>query len=690
LLLVSACASACALTSAALASPGWSAPSNFTLPANAPASLAHVAYQSGGTATVAYVELVSQSPPQTVLHVGVIPPGGGYQEQVRIASTSTSIPADVALAEGPDGTAVVEWAELQGTNTTTSPYTYRAIYRAAGTSAWEAPTTIASDSTRQSGIYEYLTPAISVNDTAAAGVDRVDPTIASPGGYRIDVAVHAPGGAWAPAVQISPASDSSEGLVLGFDAQGDLTATFRLQLSNGRHTLVARRRPASSGIWGSLEDVTGSDVTSDAGTPALGVAPDGSAVIAFQYVHYAAPNTLDVNAVTRSGATGPWSSPVDVAPGGASSGPRAAVVSVTDKAYVLYTFQGSNSGLDCIGAVRAAVGGSFSSPHCVSATNFGGYYGGVALLGNDAYFAWSGQTNGASNYVVQGSRWLDGASLPDSFTDLDAPGTGVTLSTVVPDQNGSVAAFWTTSPTSLRAAAFDAGGPNLLSAGVPSSAVAGVPVAMSATFFDLWSGLGGPASWSFGDGSSATGSQVSHTYSAAGSYTISVSARDGLGNPTTATYPITVRAPSSPPPPAPPPAPVLTGVGQSAASWRERNKPNRGHKKRLPLGTTFRFSLDQSADVKLTFMRSLAGRLSARGCVRQTARNKHKRSCKLTSTAGVLSFAGRPGQNTVPFQGRLTNHQILPPGRYTLVITATNSSGQSAVDKTLSFTIVAG
>jgi hypothetical protein len=44
----------------------------------------------------------------------------------------------------------------------------------------------------------------------------------------------------------------------------------------------------------------------------------------------------------------------------------------------------------------------------------------------------------------------------------------------------------------------------------------------------------------------------------------------------------------------------------------------------------------------------------------------------------------------VPFQGRLTNHQILPPGRYTLVITATNSSGQSAVDKTLSFTIVAG
>jgi hypothetical protein len=32
-----------------------------------------------------------------------------YQEQLRIASTSTSIPTDVALAEAPSGAAVVEW-----------------------------------------------------------------------------------------------------------------------------------------------------------------------------------------------------------------------------------------------------------------------------------------------------------------------------------------------------------------------------------------------------------------------------------------------------------------------------------------------------------------------------------------------------------------------------------------------------
>jgi PKD domain len=543
------CVGAAALPGAAGASPGWSAPRDFSLPGKPFGATAQIGYQAGGTATIAYLEVISLAPLDTVLHVGIVPPGGAYGEQLRIPSTSGSVPVDVKLAEAPDGAAVIQWTALQGSEPEASPLAYLASYRAAGSGAWEAPDTVASDATPKKGIGDTLVPAISSDGTAAAGVEHLDPAMLPAGGYRIDVAVHPPGSSWGVSSQISPAKDSSESpvLALGFDANGDLTATFLLELTKERHTLDAVRRPASSGVWGSVEDVTGSDITSDIFVPTLGVSSDGSAVIAFQYVH-GLTKELDVNAVTRFGATGPWTEPVDVGYGGASSAPLATGVSPADQAYVLYRFQGTSSGENCVGAVRSPVGAnSFTVPHCVSPTNFEPGSGGVAFLGNDAYFAWSGQPNGGSEYVAEGSRWLNGSFTPESFTDLDAPAKSIGLDQVVADEDGSVAAFWSDEnpgESKLRVAAYDAGPPNLLGASVPASAVAGQPVAMSASFVDLWSGLGEPPSWSFGDGAGGSGAQLSHTYSAPGAYTVTVTAHDGLGNATSSSYPITVASAS--------------------------------------------------------------------------------------------------------------------------------------------------
>lgn len=678
------CAAWTAQLSPALAAPGWTAPANYPVPANAAASTVHIGYASGGIATVAYLEIVSTSPVQTVLHVGVIPPGGSYQEQLRIPSTSTLLPADVNLAEAPDGAAVVQWASLQGS--VTSPYTYFASYRPAGSGSWESPTTLFTDSTTVSGINEYLAPAISTDGTAAAGIDHVDPTMAPPGGYRVDVAVHPAGGVWGATTHISPTSQTSENLSLGFDAHGNLTAAFRVKTTT-RYTMEAVTRPASNGIWGSLQDITGSDSTSDVDVPVLAVGPDGTAVIAFQYVHYAGSKTLDVNAVTRSGQNGSWTSVADVAAGGASSAPRAAGISPTDKAYILYSFQGTNSGLDCEGMVRAQVGGSFSSPQCVSPTNFGsGAYGGIAFLGNDAYFAWSGQPNGGSQNVVQGSRWLDSGAQPETAINLEQPtSTGLVITNVVGDQDGSVAAFWYFQNT-LRAAAFDAGGPNLVAAGVPASAVAGQPVSMSATYADLWSGLAG-TSWNFGDGSTGSGAQVSHTYAQPGTYTVTVTATDALGNQTTNTYSVAVTAP--PPPPPKFTAPKLSAVGQTARRWRESRPRHHVHGKQVPVGTAFRFTLDQPATVTLAFTKSAPGRRVAGRCVASTKKNRHKHACRRTIGVGRLTVTGKKGANKLSFKGSLPKHGKLPPGTYSVTITATNSAHQSSKPATLTFTIVA-
>lgn len=534
------CGMAITATSTALASPGWSSPITYKSPApGAPA----IAYQSGGIATVAWLQLVSVSPLKTILHVGTIAPGGHYREQLRIPSNSTLLPAGVSLAVAPNGAAVVTWPALKAPFSTTSQDEELASYRAAHSHTWEKATKIASDGGYQSGESPTVVAAISANGTAAAGVDHLDTSVQSPFGKRIDVAIHRPTGSWGAAAHISPTKDDSEGLVLGFDSAGDLTAAFRVAITPGRYTLAVAQRPASSGVWGSWQDVTGSDVTSDVWGPALGVAPDGSAVIAFEYQHFTGSQTDDVNAVTRKGETGSWSAVTDVALGGVDSAPLAAAVSPSDKAYVLYTFAAGSSADACVGAVRANVGGAFSQPRCLSALDFQlGYTGGIAFRGNDAYFAYSGGPNGSlTKYVPEASRWLNSSSKPDNFTDLASPTTTTHFAGIAPDGEGDIAVFWTsgTKPV-LHAAAYDSHGPNLVTAKVPHHTTAHKTVKMSAAFADLWSGLSGKASWSFGDGSKANGSHVSHSYKKPGTYKVTVKAVDHLGNRTTVTYKIKV------------------------------------------------------------------------------------------------------------------------------------------------------
>ena len=84
-----------------VSAPGWTPPANFNLPTGATPSDTYVAYQAGGAATVAYLQIVSLSPVQTALHVGVIPPGGSYRQQFEVDSTSTSLPAALRSPKRP-------------------------------------------------------------------------------------------------------------------------------------------------------------------------------------------------------------------------------------------------------------------------------------------------------------------------------------------------------------------------------------------------------------------------------------------------------------------------------------------------------------------------------------------------------------------------------------------------------------
>jgi hypothetical protein len=637
-----------AAPAAALASPGWTPPGDYGLPANALAQFSKVTYQTGGTATLAYIEVVSSAPLQTVLHVGTIAPGGAYHEQLRLPSTSTAVPVDVGLAEAPNGAAVVEWASLMGQDPHTAVNAFQASYRAAGTSTWGSPATIVTDTVNSFAVSEFLVPAVSPRGDAAAGVQHIDPS-AGTNGSRLDVAVHPLGGAWDSGTRISPPHKDSSKLSLGFDAAGNLTAAFQSVLTASQYGLFSARRTSSNGVWTSAADISGDDVTSDVVLPRLAVAANGSALIAFQYVHSGAPHTDDVNVVTRSGSGGAWSSVVDAVPGGVSSVPTAVGLAPNDRAYVVYNYQGSNSGLDCVGVVRAVIGGAWSPHQCASQLNFDGSESRLAFLGNDAYILLNGQAGGVGKSHVEGSRWLDASGSPDAEIDLEPPASTFSIQELVPDLDGSVAAFWTGGTANiLRVAVFDAGGPNLTSASVPGSGTSGKSLSMNVTFVDLWSGIGA-VSWNFGDGSSASGLAVRHAYAKAGSYTVSVTAADKLGNPTTQRFTVRIT----------PPRPALSKVSQAAKKWSERRQ--RG----VHRGTTFRFTLNGSAKVTLTFV--------------------NRRGHKL----GSISVKGHTGRNSVRFSGRLSRHHSLGPGRYKVRLVAVAAGGLRSTTKTLSFQIVA-
>lgn len=130
--------------------------------------------------------------------------------------------------------------------------------------------------------------------------------------------------------------------------------------------------------------------------------------------------------------------------------------------------------------------------------------------------------------------------------------------------------------------------------------------------------------------------------------------------------------------------PTIGDVRQTHRRWREgrRDATISAHRRRLLVGTTFAFTLNEQARVVLSFIQS---KREAK-CPQETGRKKHGHRCIRLVTRGRLAFSGRGGVNRVHFQGWLSKQQALRPGAYLLVIRAMNKYGR-AHPKMLSFRI---
>jgi hypothetical protein len=306
----------------------------------------------------------------------------------------------------------------------------------------------------------------------------------------------------------------------------------------------------------------------------------------------------------------------------------------------------------------------------------------------ETLLTWTGAPTGGkvvpfADFRPTGGAFGTALAVSDATTDASS------LSSAI-DETGDGIVGWLQAQGSTHVAhtrGFDTTPPQFSSVSIPATVQAGTPAVFSAQAFDVW----GPVSfaWSFGDGA-ATGANPSHTFAAAGQHTVTVTATDSAGNAVSRSAGVTVTPPPSKGGGSTTPSPSLSGVSQTATIWREGNQLARFSrtKHKPPVGTIFSFTLNMPATARFDFTQRVSGRRDARKCVAQTKRNRRRAKCKRTVTVASMSFAAHTAANTLRFQGRLSPTRKLKPGRYTLIITATSSSGGHSAPQPLSFTIV--
>jgi hypothetical protein len=107
---------------------------------------------------------------------------------------------------------------------------------------------------------------------------------------------------------------------------------------------------------------------------------------------------------------------------------------------------------------------------------------------------------------------------------------------VASDSVGNDVAIWSRESGAtgiVEAIAHDGGSPTLSPVFVPAAGTVMQTLAFSASPFDVWSPVS-PPQWDFGDAGTALGSTVVHSYGQPGTYPVTVSTADDLGNPVSA------------------------------------------------------------------------------------------------------------------------------------------------------------
>jgi hypothetical protein len=639
----------------AWAAPAWLAPADVSTSGLADDPI--VAPDSQGDMTAVWLD--SDGVHASVM-ASVRQAGAAWPTPVELSSIDQTAD-DPAVAVDPQGDATAAWVREDATGGT-----LQAAMRPAG-GTWQSPVDVSSAP-------DLEDPEVAVDSQG----DVIVVWDIDNGTNIVQAAVRPAGGAWQAPVDLSSRTTDGNDPRVAFDADGNATAIWQLREGTSE-VLQAATRP-TGGAWQAPVDLT---VPGQYADPNLAINPAGDAIAAWN--RYDGTNTI-IQAAVRPADSGVWQSPADLSAAGSSSVQSQVAIDPQGDAIAVWLNNGTYAIVQA--AVRPA-GQTWQTPTDLSADNESADDPHVAFDAHgNAVAVWT-RSNGISDIAQAASRPAGGGW--QTPVDLSATGADALHPQVAVDPQGNATAIWSRNFT-VQAAGYDAAGPLLRGLSIPASGTAGIPVSFSISPLDVWSAIGA-TDWSFGDGQTATGETPTHTYAKPGSYTVGVSSSDALANATSTTAQITIApaaAITTPPATKPTAAtPTLTGVSEAHRRWREAGGKAvlaATSKHEPPVGTSFAFTLNETARVTFAFTQTIVGRRVAGKCEAPDKHNRKHVRCRRTPTRGTLTETASAGPRTLAFQGQINNRR-LPEGAYTLTLTATNASGQRSRPHALRFTI---
>jgi hypothetical protein len=461
-------------------------------------------------------------------------PGGAFGA-VRDLSPAGENSFSPALAVDRQGNATIAWLQA-----VPSASVIKARFHPAG-GDWGATQTLSAP-----GIFNG--PAIAVGDNGAAvvawGRTTASPTV------QVEAAIRPAGSpTFGAALPASP--NAGTGLCqsphVAMDAAGDVAAIWTRRTSNaGDYHVESATKPAGAAAFSASEPRSGTNGNSPCNSD-IQMTPGGRVTAVWDFNDNANPGLTFVSYADRGTpfATGSFGPAALLSPNGVNSGQPHLALDEAGNAAATWL-----SGGTLQSAVRTGTGGWTAPKPLSGLTSINGSGHAIADSPNgDALVAWVGASNGSDAIFSARRRGTDEfgeitpvATLPPASTTDSFSFPAIAL-----DDQGNGFAVWQHSVGSgggttdtAQIAAYDAAAPAITSASVPATGTAGQAVAMSAAASDRMSGVA--LHFDFGDGGGADGGSVSHTYGAAGAYTVTVLATDAAGNQSSTTRSIQVAA----------------------------------------------------------------------------------------------------------------------------------------------------
>jgi hypothetical protein len=445
------------------------------------------------------------------------PAGGSWSKPVPLSDdTGDALSPDVAVDA--KGRVTVVWYRFDGTH-----HVIEATSRPAGGS-WSEPVDVSEDDN------DAYDPRISVapSGTVTAVWHGTEGALSV-----VRAASRAPGSPWTEQVDVSAMSANLATPRVAVDPKGRATAVW--SLNAGPLSVVQASSRGATGGWSEPDDL--SDVTKSGSSPQVAVDAAGNATVVWQ-------QSTGAGAVTQTARRplgGSWSEAKTLSAMSVDAYlPQLAVDRNGNATAVWYTYDGieyiveaatRRAGRAWSGKVEISRTGSSFDPQVAMDRR------GVATA---AWFEFAGD----GNYVLVATRRALGRSWADPVevsTDDHPAGPGLDLAV---DPAGDIAAAWDieSAPAfhTVGAAGLDVAGPAILAFKAPRTGRPGARIAFSVRAKDTWAGTK-VVRWKLGDGTKARGKSVTHVYARPGSYRVTVTLTDKVGNTTTRSRTITIR-----------------------------------------------------------------------------------------------------------------------------------------------------